>query len=128
VSCSSARLGVSVAVQVTALQPIDEKLCLLYVSAQRGCFHATHRACPAVPAGDILAFHPGQLGGHMVQLMTQSADQPHGLGGLAIPHDEMVASPWPSRRRTVQHKPRAEGSAPPPGWVRHGSRPGGATP
>jgi hypothetical protein len=75
------------------------QLCLLDVSVQRGCFHA-HRACAPVPAGDILAFHPGQLGGHLVQLMAQRADQLHGLGGIAVPHEEMVAPHRPSRRRT----------------------------
>jgi hypothetical protein len=46
-----------VAAQVAALQPVNENLCLLNVSAQRGCFNP-HRACPAVPAGDILTLDP----------------------------------------------------------------------
>jgi conjugal transfer/entry exclusion protein len=47
-----------------------------------------------------MAFHPGQLAAHRVQLMAQRADQLQGLGGIGIPHDEMVASHWPSRRQT----------------------------
>ncbi|WP_175364709.1 hypothetical protein [Mycobacterium lentiflavum] len=38
-----------------------------------------------------LALHPGQLGGHFVQLMAQRADQLLRLGDLAASHDEMVA-------------------------------------
>jgi hypothetical protein len=72
----------------------------LYVSAGRGCFHP-HRACPAVRAGDVLSFHPGQLGGHLVQLMPQRADQLHGLGRLVIAHGTIVASATGSRGETV---------------------------
>jgi hypothetical protein len=71
-------LGVRVAAEVAALQPIDENLCLSDVSAQSGCLQP-HRGCSAVPAGDILAFDPSQLGGHLVQLVTQRADQLHSL-------------------------------------------------
>ena len=103
-SCSSARLGVSVAVQVTALQPIDEKLCLLYVGAQCGCFHP-HFACPAVPA-DTMAFRPSQLAGHLVQLMAQCADQLHSLGSLAVTHSANIASslPFAEANRSTQAK------------------------
>jgi hypothetical protein len=45
------------------------QLCLSDVSAQRGCFKP-HRACSAIPAGDILAVDPGQLVGHLAQLMV----------------------------------------------------------
>jgi hypothetical protein len=80
-----------VAAQVAALYPVDEDFCLLHVSAQRGCFHP-HRASPAVPAGDILAFYPGQLFGRLVQLMAQRADQLHSLGSLTVTHDANIAS------------------------------------
>jgi hypothetical protein len=62
----------------------------VYVSARCGGLHP-HRACPAVPAGDILAFHPGSLGGHLVELMAQRADQLHGLSNLVRAHRTMVA-------------------------------------
>jgi hypothetical protein len=77
----------------------------LYVSAQRGCFHP-HRACPAVPAGDILAFHPGQLASHLAQLMPQRADKLHSLGSLAVTHDAIVASslPFAEANRSTQAK------------------------
>jgi hypothetical protein len=61
------RCRAGTAVEVAAVEPIDENLCLSDVSAQRGCFQP-HRACSAVPAGDILAFHTAQPGGHLAQL------------------------------------------------------------
>jgi hypothetical protein len=47
-----------VVVQVTTLQPIDESLCLVYVSAKRCCFQP-QRARQMAAAGVTLAFHPG---------------------------------------------------------------------
>ena len=59
-----------------------------------------HRACPAVPA-KTLAFHPGQLGGHFVQLMAQRTDQLQRLGNLVASDDEMVALGARSRVETA---------------------------
>ena len=79
-----------VAVQVAALQPVNENLGLVDVSPQRGCFRPDGRR-PAVGAGDILTVEPRQLVRHLVQLIAQRADQLHGLGGIDFIHAGMVA-------------------------------------
>jgi hypothetical protein len=84
-----------VAVQVAALQPVNENLGLVDVSPQRGCFRPDGRR-PAVGAGDILTVEPRQLVRHLVQLIAQRADQLHGLGDIDFNHAGMVArSPLP---------------------------------
>jgi len=55
----------AVSLQETALSPIDEDLCLVYVSPQLSRFAPDGR-CAAVRAGDILTFEPHQLLGHFV--------------------------------------------------------------
>jgi hypothetical protein len=69
-------VGVSVAVQVTALEAVNESLCLVDVSPQRSRFAADGR-CPAVRAGDTLTYKPRQLAGHFVPLIAQRADHLH---------------------------------------------------
>jgi len=48
---------VFIGVQVSALKPVNQKTCLLNVSAQRGCFNP-HRGCSGVPDDDILTLDP----------------------------------------------------------------------
>jgi hypothetical protein len=81
---------VPAAVQIPALQPVNQKLCFVNVSPQRSRFAPDGR-CSAIRAGDILTFKPRQLAGHFVQLIAQRADQLHGLGGIASIHGGSVA-------------------------------------
>src|ERR1700752_1045110 len=62
------RGGLLVVLEVSALQPVDVRLCFVDVLAQGGCFEP-----------DASLFQPGQLAGHFVQYFAQSPDQLHGL-------------------------------------------------
>jgi hypothetical protein len=63
----------------------------------------------------ILAFDPGQLVGHLVQLMAQRADQLHSLGGIAVTHDEigpsLLSSTQANRRESMVSMSRPRGAA-----------------
>jgi len=86
----SASSGVT---QVTAPELVDEKLCLADVFTQRGGF-PPHRACPGVPAADMLALDPRQLAGHSFDVNAQRSDEAHclsrlpALPGLFLSHGE----------------------------------------
>jgi hypothetical protein len=61
------RSGRLVGKQIAAAQPIDVHLCLGDVPSQGGRIQPS---CVAVRARDIATFGPGQLGGHLPQLIA----------------------------------------------------------
>jgi len=77
----SARRRGFVVVQVTALYPVYENLCLVNFSPQRSRF-APDGLSPAARAGDIFTFEPHQLMGHLVHLTAQRTEQLDGLGDI----------------------------------------------
>ena len=87
-----------VAVEVAALWPVNEKLCLVNVYAQRSRF-APDGQWPAARVGDKLTFKPRPPVGHFVRLITQRADQLHSLGDIVFIHGGIVVSLASSRRR-----------------------------
>jgi hypothetical protein len=89
-------LGPDVSFGVTPLEPVNETPCLVNVSPQGSCLIPDGR-WPAVLAGGTVAFKPRQLAGHVVELVTQRADQFHGLGGILSIHFGIVASLASSR-------------------------------
>src|SRR6201996_9028501 len=77
--------------EVAALQSLDERLSFLDISPQCGRVQPPRRRPALFHVGDILALDLGQLGGQLVELVPQRANQLHGLGRLGCTHREIIA-------------------------------------